>query len=91
MNRLNCSEITPDLSIADLLTCWSELVPVLIRRGMACPGCPLAAFETLGSAACVYQLDPGTLVDELRQALVAMRGRGTEGETGNEPIPGGDR
>jgi hybrid cluster-associated redox disulfide protein len=44
------------------------VVTVFVRHRMACPGCAMAAYMTLGEAAQIYGLDPALLVQELEAA-----------------------
>ena len=41
---------------------------VFHRLRMACPGCAMASFMTLGEAAASYDLDPDMLIRELEAA-----------------------
>ncbi len=58
-----------DLSIAELVQRWPQVIPVFLRHKMACVGCSMAAFETVESAAEVYRLDPAAFSQEIRQAV----------------------
>lgn len=60
---------SPDLTVAELLRGWPALVPVLLHRRMACPGCAMAPFMTLREAARVYAVDADALLAELGAAL----------------------
>ncbi len=64
-----CLRINGDLTVADLLRCWHETIPVFMRHRMACLGCPMAVFETLEGAAAVYGLNPDAFIEELRQVI----------------------
>ncbi len=59
----------PDLTVADLLTHWGHAASVFVSHRMACVGCPLSSFETLGSVARVYGMPLEKLVTELQQAI----------------------
>ena len=54
-------------TMADVIAAYPGAGPVLARRGMACVGCPMARFETVGEAASAYGFDPVELLDELRR------------------------
>lgn len=43
-------------------------VRVFLDRRMACPGCDMAPFETVGEAARIYGVDPRELLAELHNA-----------------------
>ncbi len=57
---------TPQLTVADLLMHWPQAVPIFLRRHMVCPGCSMAAFESLEDAARIYGVDLNQLLSELR-------------------------
>jgi hybrid cluster-associated redox disulfide protein len=58
------------MSVADLLRDWPQTIPVFLKHGMACVGCSMASFETLGGAAQVYGLPPDAFARELRAATM---------------------
>jgi hybrid cluster-associated redox disulfide protein len=62
---------TLHITMAELLAECPAAGQVLARRGMACVGCVMAPFETLGEAARAYGTDPG----ELLRAVEAVRRR----------------
>jgi len=66
---------TGDVTIAELLRHWPEAGAVLIGRGMACPGCVMAPFDTVGVAAETYGVDEGALLEEVRRAGRGARTR----------------
>jgi hybrid cluster-associated redox disulfide protein len=49
----------------ELFARWPSAREPLARRGMACVGCPMARFETLGEAAAAYGLDSRELLSEV--------------------------
>lgn len=53
------------MTMAELLAEYPAAGQVLARRGMACVGCTMAPFETLGEAAVAYAADPGELLQEV--------------------------
>lgn len=65
----NHHELDLNMNVADLLNQRPEVIPVFLRHQMACVGCSMSSFETLGSAAKIYGLVPETFLDELRQAI----------------------
>ena len=64
---------TPDLNtnVAELLEHWPQAIPVFLRHRMACVGCSMAAFETLGGAAKIYNLPAEDFLSELLQSILA--------------------
>lgn len=57
--------------MAELLAGWPAASSVLAARGMACVGCAMARFETVGEAAVAYGFDP----QELLREVAAGKGR----------------
>ncbi|HEX6976156.1 MAG TPA: DUF1858 domain-containing protein [Vicinamibacterales bacterium] len=49
----------------ELIARWPSARGPLARKGMACVGCPMARFETLGEAAAAYGLDSQELLSEV--------------------------
>ncbi len=66
---MNTHELDPDLTVAEVLERWPKLATVLTRHHMACVGCCMAIFETLGDAARIYGLAPDCLITELDRSL----------------------
>jgi len=54
--------------VAEVMRRWPETVSVFLRLRMACPGCPMAPFVTVGEAARSYALEPRDLLVTLRSA-----------------------
>jgi hybrid cluster-associated redox disulfide protein len=50
------------------------VVAVFVRHRMACPGCAMAPYMTIGEAAQIYGLDPVLLVQELEAAAGDFEG-----------------
>ncbi len=69
---MNCLQVNAQLTVADLVNCWQETIPVFVRHRMACVGCPMSPFETLESAAAVYGLKLDSFLDELQQMIPAQ-------------------
>jgi hybrid cluster-associated redox disulfide protein len=63
------TEIQPELIVDHVLARWPETIPVFIKHGMACVGCDMSRFETIESAAGIYHIEVGELVQELKQAI----------------------
>lgn len=70
MSKPNESTL-PDLntSVADFLEQWPQAIPVFLRHHMACVGCSMSAFETLGGAAKIYNLQADDFLSELAQSI----------------------
>ena len=63
------TQLTTDLTIAEVMDRWPETIPIFFRYRMACVGCPIAPFETLAEVAVIYGLDLGCFINELRQVV----------------------
>ena len=55
--------------ISEVLERWPQTLSVFLRRRMACPGCAMAPFMTLGEAAACYGQPVEELVAEVRRAV----------------------
>lgn len=59
------TQITKDMTIAQLLSIDSGCAKVLMDAGMHCIGCPASAGESLEEAGAVHGLDVDELVSNL--------------------------
>lgn len=57
-----------DLTMAELMSGRPAVVPVLLRHGLACPGCAMAPFMTVREAAEAYGLELDAFLDDLAAA-----------------------
>ena len=64
-------EITKDMTIANIIAINRGIVPILMKSGMHCVGCPSAQAETLEEAGLVHGLDVDVLVSEINAYLQA--------------------
>ncbi len=62
-------QITPNLMVADVLARWPEVIPVFIHHRLACVGCSMAPFETLGDAMRIYGLEAEPFLTQLEHAI----------------------
>jgi len=63
------TRINKEMLISDIINVDRELVPILMRRGMNCVGCPSARFESLEQAAQAHGMDVDELLDEMNVYL----------------------
>ena len=56
------------LPVAEILAGPPSVARVFLARGMACPGCPFAPFETLTDVARAYGADANALAAALVEA-----------------------
>ncbi len=62
-------------TVDELLRRWPAAARVFIQHGMACVGCPLSRFESIGDAATSYGLSERSLLRQLRAATAGRRRR----------------
>ncbi len=60
------ADLNADMLVADVMRRWPSTIEVFLSHRMACPGCPMAPFVTLGEAARSYALDLPELLAMLR-------------------------
>ncbi|MEO8285266.1 MAG: DUF1858 domain-containing protein [Chloroflexota bacterium] len=56
-------------TVADVLSCWPQTVPVFIHYRLACVGCSLSRFELIADVAAIYGINPDGFLQDLRQAI----------------------
>ncbi len=61
--------IPESTSVADLLKQHPESARIFVRHRMACVGCEMACFETIESAARIYQVPLDILLRELNESF----------------------
>ena len=61
--------ISKDMTIGELIRTDENIVPILMRAGMHCIGCPSAQGESLEEAAMVHGMDSELLVDQINDFL----------------------
>ena len=54
-----------DLSVKDIMDRWPRTVPLFIRHGLKCVGCPIGPFHTLDDAAREHGQDRAALLLDL--------------------------
>ena len=62
-------KVTPEMTIGELIRLDENIVPILMRAGMHCIGCPSAQGESLAEAAMVHGIDPDDLVEDINNFL----------------------
>ena len=60
-------------TVADVLRRWPQASEVFRQRQLACLGCTMAPFDTLGEVASAYGLDLSRLLDEVGRAAKGSR------------------
>jgi hybrid cluster-associated redox disulfide protein len=63
------AKVTPDMIIADILKLDKGTVPILLKIGMHCLGCPSSSGESLADACAIHGVDVNKIVQELNDYL----------------------
>lgn len=58
-----------NMSVDAIMRRWPATIPVFIRAGMHCVGCPVGGFHTLAEARKAHQLDLDATMHILADAL----------------------
>lgn len=61
--------ITKDMLIAKAANKYPELIPVFLKNGLSCIGCPFAMQETIEQGAIGHGIDPDKLIKELNSKI----------------------
>ena len=62
-------KVTSDMTMGELIRMDQNIIPILMRAGMHCIGCPSAQGESLEEACMVHGLDVDPLVEEINAYL----------------------
>lgn len=65
------AKVEKTMIIGELIRLDENIIPILMREGMHCIGCPSAQMETLEEAALVHGMDPDVLVARINNFLEA--------------------
>ncbi|TWA70093.1 hybrid cluster-associated redox disulfide protein [Azospirillum brasilense] len=57
--------------VEDVLERWPSTLSVFLKHRMACPGCPMARFQTVAEVADDYGLDSDALLADFARAIAA--------------------
>lgn len=63
------AEITKDMTISEIISVDTNIVPILMQSGMHCIGCPSAQGESLEEAAMVHGIDADELEAKINEYL----------------------
>jgi hybrid cluster-associated redox disulfide protein len=74
--------VTPDQSIADILSYCPAAAQIFLKHRMDCVGCQLNAFETIADATRVYGISLNAFLAELNHVL-----HPEESPDGVKPLP----
>jgi hydrid cluster protein-associated redox disulfide domain len=56
-----------DMSVKEIMDRWPSTVPLFIRKGLKCPGCPIGPFHTLDEAAREHGKNLSDLIEEIQR------------------------
>ena len=62
-------KVTSDMTIGELIRMDQNIIPILMRAGMHCIGCPSAQGESLAEAAIVHGIDGELLIAQINDFL----------------------
>ena len=63
------AQVTKDMIISDIIGIDTNIIPILMRAGMHCIGCPSTQGESLEEAAFVHGMDADELVNQINEYL----------------------
>jgi len=61
--------ITKDMAISEAVSRYPETIPVLMKYGMHCIGCPMAMQETLEQGLSGHGIDVDSIIKELNKKV----------------------
>ncbi len=62
-------QIQADTSVSELIKTYPAVIPVFLQHQMACVGCGMSAFETVGDAARIYGIKAEDFLAKLRAVI----------------------
>ena len=65
--------IENEMTIAEVVSHHPETMPVFMKYGMRCFGCPMALQETVAQGAEAHGTNPAKLVEELNKAIKSKK------------------
>ena len=68
---LNMISLNPEITTDELMRQWPQTIPILIRHGMLCVGCPIAGFHTLTEACVQHGVDFPGFIAALEKAIAS--------------------
>lgn len=63
------AQVTKDMTIAEVISVDSGIIPILMNAGMHCIGCPSSQGESLEEAAMVHGMDGEALLNAINEYL----------------------
>ena len=62
-------KITGEMTIAETISRYPDTIPILMKLGMHCIGCPMAMQETLEQGLSGHGIDVDKVIDELNKKI----------------------
>ncbi|MBS3995551.1 MAG: DUF1858 domain-containing protein [Alkaliphilus sp.] len=66
------AKVTKDMIIADVLRMDKGTVPIFMRHGLHCLGCPASSMESIEDAASVHGMNVDTLMNDLNEYFESL-------------------
>jgi len=63
------NKIKKDMTFSEVLKKYPETMPVFIKYGITCIGCPMAKFETVKEGCHIHGIDVEKFVKDLNKAI----------------------
>jgi hybrid cluster-associated redox disulfide protein len=63
------NRIVPEMNVKETLQRWPASASVFFKYRMGCVGCTMAEYETIASAAEIYQLALNRFIEDLQAAI----------------------
>jgi len=73
IEKIKEKKISKEMTFAEIVQLYPEVVPLLLKKDMTCIGCPMAMQETLEEGAIAHGINPDKLVEELNKKLEARK------------------
>jgi hybrid cluster-associated redox disulfide protein len=67
----------PDLSMDEIMRRWPATIPIIMKHGMLCVGCPIGPFHTISEACGAHGLDEATVTTKLLGVIRAAQAGAT--------------
>ncbi|MDA3732750.1 DUF1858 domain-containing protein [Niameybacter massiliensis] len=65
-------QVSKDMVIGQLIQVDRGIIPILMRAGMHCLGCPSAQMESIEDACAVHGMDVDVLIQEINDYLATV-------------------
>lgn len=72
------AQVTKDMTIAEVISVDSGIIPILMNAGMHCIGCPSSQGETIEEAAMVHGMDGEALLNAINEYLATKQATSIE-------------